>query len=110
MRLITIPKPIVVKTTKSIKEVEQNEVHFKGWTQNLIDYYSEGVKTLKQVRQVQKIVEAIEKAEETLKLEDADWELLEGAVKAYPTKMAPGVVRQHFPFVDAILNAQVIEA
>lgn len=108
MKLIEIPAPVNVNLRRKEND-EPVPVKFPEWATNVIDFYSDGVKTLKQVRQVQKIVEALEKATEAVTLEDADYDLLKAAVEAYPTKMPPVIVRQHLAFVDAIEKAQEVK-
>lgn len=108
MKKIKVPDPIMIKTRKNLKEENVGESKFSVWAENIIDYYSEGVKTLKQVRQVQKIVDALRSANGSFNLEDAEWDLLKASVEAYPTKMLPIVVRQHLPFIEAILEAEDI--
>ena len=107
MKTITVPAPILVnlKRREGDEAVEQK---FPDWATNIIDFYAEA-KTLKQVRQVQKIVDALASANGFVTLEDADYELLKAAVEQYPTKLPPVIVRQHLGFVDAIENAEDVK-
>lgn len=109
MKIIEVPGPIMVKTRRSPKDEDANELKFKDWAENVIDYYSEGVKTLKQVRQVQKIIDALGSANGTVSLEDAEYDLLKAAMEAYPTKLPPVIVRQQLPFIDAVEKAQDVK-
>lgn len=107
MKIIEVPAAIKVKlrTQDGDKETDGK---FAEWATNVLDFYSE-VKTVKQVRQVQKIADALEVANGTVSLEDADYDLLKAAVEAYPTKLPPFIVRQHLSFVDAIEKAQEVK-
>ena len=108
MKIIEIPKPVTV----TLKAKDGSDVHTEGvfcdWAVNIIDFYTE-VKTLKQVRQVQVIVEALESANGSVSLENADYDLLKAAVENYPTKFPPTVIRQHLSFIDAIEKAQDVK-
>lgn len=112
MKIIDVPPPLSIKTKRFQAEKlieEATEVHFLTWAENIIDFYSEGVKTLDQVRQVKVIVEAIAAANGSLTLELADYKLLEAAIRTYPAKVAPITARQYLPFIDAILGAQDVK-
>lgn len=108
MKVIEIPKPLTLKLKTQTGEITQ-ESKFPEWASNMVDFYGEGVKTIKQVRQVQKIVDALDASNGTVSLEDADYDLLKAALEAYPGKISPHVLRQHLPFIDAIEAAQDVK-
>ena len=108
MKIISIPAPLKIKVMERTGTLNQVETKFVEWATNIIDFYAEA-KTLKQVRQVQKIVEALESSNGTVSIEDAEYELLKAAVEQYPTKLPPAIVRQHLSFVDAIEKADDVK-
>jgi hypothetical protein len=108
MKIIEIPADVAIKLKRQNGEDFTEPAKFSTWAENIIDFYSEA-KTLKQVRQVQKIVDALKSANGTMQLEDADYELLKAAIDAYPSKLPPFIVRQHLPFIDAVEKAQEVK-
>jgi hypothetical protein len=106
MKTIQIPSDLLVVSMKSAEEKQSKAISFKDWCENVIDHYAEGVKTLKQVRQVQKVIDALRTADDALKIEDAEYDLLKASIEAYPSKMPPIVVRQYLPYIDAIEGAK----
>jgi len=109
MKIIEIPMDLAIKFKEpSTGEDISKPAKFSDWAENIVDFYGEA-KTLKQVRQVQKIVDALHGANGTMQLEDAEYDLLKAAVENYPTKMPPFIVRQHMAFIDAIEKAQDVK-
>jgi len=104
MKVIEVPADITINLMDERGTKTSKPAKFKEWAENVIDFYSE-VKTMKQVRQVQKIVDAIGAGNGKVEMEDADYDLLKAAVDASAGKLPPFIVRQQLPFVDAVDKA-----
>jgi hypothetical protein len=109
MKIIEVPQPLKLTLQDRAGNDLEEEVTFTTFLSNAIDFYSEGVKTIKQLHQVQSIVDAVEKATDTITLEDAEYELLKSAIDVYPSKLMPKVGRQYLPFFDAFDKIQSVK-
>lgn len=113
MKIVDVPKPITVKFPL-IKDgsAEPREITFKEFCLMHMDNYG-SIKSPSQVRQASKVFDAVEAAkkgadgQETIALEDAEYELLKSAVGE--VKFVPGVSRQLVPYFDAIDKAQDVK-
>jgi len=103
VKVIDIPATIKTKPAGAAPEME---ISFKDWLVKHLDVYQE-IKTVSQIRQASKIVDAIEAANGTLALEDADFAVLKGAVEK--PFYVPGINRQLLPYYDAMDKAQDIK-
>jgi hypothetical protein len=108
MKIIDIPADIQIRLKTQTGEDKLEPRKFVVWAEEIVDFYGE-VKTLKQVRQVQKITDALKSANGTMQLEDADYDLFKAAVEAYPTKLPAFITKQHLPFIDALERAQEVK-
>lgn len=99
MKIIDIPADVTVEFSPEQKKA----ITFKEYLITHLDSYVE-IKTVSQVRQAAKIVDTIEKADKTISLEDADFEVLKGAT----SKMVfiPRVSRQLLTYLDALDKVQ----
>lgn len=107
MRIVTVPAPIKVALA-SRKDLDPTDISLKDFLTTHLDGYS-AVKTPSQVRQVCKIMDAVEKGNGTMAFEDADFEVVKGAVQE-GGKYVPGVARQLIAFYDALDNAETLKA
>lgn len=105
MKIVTIPNDIALVTRKGESLPAKPSLSFKEFVVECVDQYApEGGRiTPKMARQSSKIVAAVDAANGTMPLEDADWELLKSAVEKNP--YAPIVARQIIPFFDAVEKA-----
>lgn len=104
MKIVDVPAPIAVKIGVKGEVVE--DVDFKKFLVFHLDHHAE-IKSLDQLRQVNKIVAAVEGGNGTIKLEDADYTLLKAALQN--PKYHTAVGRQLLPFYDAFDKAQEVK-
>ena len=97
MKIITVPPDVKVKLGD-----EEREFPFKAALVLHLDSYVE-IKTISQVRDAKKILDAIEAGNGTISLEDKQYEVLAAACKskAYHTMIS----RQLLSYYDAIEKA-----
>ena len=103
MRVIEVPAPITVKSPDGSNS---EAVSFKKFALLQLDLYAD-IKTVTQARQAQKVVDAIERGNGTISLEDAEYDLLKSALDK--VNGIPGVYRQCLAFVDAVDKAQELK-
>lgn len=101
MKIITVPVDVVVKLGE-----ESKEFPFKKALILHLDCYGE-LKTISQIREAAKVIDAIEAGNGTITLEDTQYDLLSAACKK--TVYHPLVVRQLFAYYDAVENAEEIK-
>lgn len=101
MKIVTVPE-----TPKALKDVQGDPPDFKKWLVFHLDSY-EAVRTPTQIRQAAKIVGLIEEANGTIAFEDADLEVVKGALQKTP--YAPRVSRQLLGYYDAIDKAEEVK-
>ena len=109
MKTIQIPKDITLKVVTRDGQDATEEMSFKKFVTLHVDAYSgEWAKTLTQLRQIQAIVDIIEKGSGTIVFERADdFEIYEAALKAIRYKGSIG--RQLLPFYEAALKAEEVK-
>ena len=100
MRIITIP------ATVELKDVKGDPLPFKKWLIFNLDTY-EAVRTPSMVRQAAKIVGIIEDAKETISLEDAQYDTVNGSLQK--SNYAPIISRQLLSYYDAVEKAEEIK-
>jgi hypothetical protein len=105
MKVIEVPAAVTVKPVGDGKG-ESKEIPFKEFVGVHIDTYAQA-KTAKQFRQLAKIHDALEAANGTVTLEDADYELMKAALEE--GKYFPGISRQLITYYDAIDKAQDVK-
>jgi len=101
MRLITCPADVVVKLDDGEKEFP-----FKKTLVAHLDNYGE-LKTVSQIREAQKVIDAIEAGNGTIALEDTQYDLLAAACKR--VIYIPRVTRQLIAYYDAIDKAEEVK-
>lgn len=106
MKIIDVPADVIPKLPGSGGK-DGEAVSFKSWLTQHIDFYG-GIKTPSQVRQAGKIIAAVEGGNGTIKLEDADFEILKASLQE--SKYIPGIARQLTAFYDAIDKVQDVKA
>ena len=99
MKIITVPASVNV----TIEGIEPKEFPFKKALITHLDSYGE-LKTISQIRDAQKVIDAIEAGNGTITLEDKQYELLAAACKAKVYHSA--ITRQLISFYDAVEKAQ----
>lgn len=108
MKIITIPKPQMVKSMLSNGERTESEMEFKDFVQDMIDLYGDSQKTPKQARQSAKIAVKLEECDKELRLQDEEFLIVKGAMDA-PTPTRAGLKRQLIPFFDALEEENIQE-
>lgn len=106
MKILDVPPEVTPKPIGNSAQ-EQKPITFKEWLTIHLDTYG-GIKTPSQVRQAGKIIAAIEEGNGTIKLEDAEFELLKGSLQE--GKYLAGIARQLVTFYDAVDKAQDVKA
>lgn len=106
MKIIDVPADVTPKLPGGGGK-EGEAISFKSWLTQHMDFYSV-IKTPSQVRQAGKIIGAIEAGNGTIKLEDADFEVLKASLNE--GKYIPGIARQLTAFYDAIDKTQDVKA
>lgn len=98
-----VPAPIKVKLGK-LKDGSDftEEITFKKFLTDVVDSYTESAKLPKQIRQREKVIRVIEASNGHLQFEDADFELVKGAVEAGGVPYQPVISRQLVPYLDAL--------
>src|SRR5689334_23139506 len=102
MRIVTIPPPV---NAKPVGNGPSEEISFKKFVMVHLDSYS-AIKTWVQIRQAGKIADKLEQGTESVALEDAEYDILKGALGEI--KYLPGVARQLIAFYDAFEGAQEV--
>lgn len=103
MKIVKVPENVKVK----IGEESTDIFTFKKVLTDHIDSYGE-TKTVTQLRQASKIIDKIEAANDSLSLEDADYEILKAACSKIVYK--PLVARQMLSYYDAVEKAESVSA
>lgn len=98
MKVITSPVAITINLGDRAVTHE-----FKKFLVEAIDLHQPAGRTIKMIRQAAKIVDVIEGSNGTIKLEDADYELLKSALDSVAWN--PAVARRLLPFFDAVEGA-----
>ena len=98
MKIITVPADVMATVGDEIS----NKFTFKRVLTDHIDNYGE-TKTVSQLRQAQKIIDKLEAASDTLRLEDAEYEILKAACSKLVYR--PVLARQFFKYLDAVEGA-----
>lgn len=101
MKIVKVPPDVTVKLGEAEKTFTAKEV----FTHQL-DTYTD-VKTLSMVRQAQKVIDAIERGNGTISLEDAEYDLLKGACREI--RYIPKVSRHLLPFYEALESAEEVK-
>jgi len=101
MKIITCPPDVMVKFDDGEKEFP-----FKKALILHLDNYGE-LKTVSQIREAQKVIDAIEAGNGTIALEDSQYDLLAAACKR--VIYHPRVTRQLFSYYDAIEKAESVK-
>lgn len=101
MKEIPVPAAVEVK----FGEGATKSVTFSEFLIDMTDGYGE-TKTPKQVRQMMKLQEKIEKANGAVCLEDAEFELLKAAIE-WPRQLNMKVVKQLISFYAALETAGI---
>ena len=109
MRLITVQEPIKVSVLLEDGRRVPIKQDFKQWLVDMIDGSADKL-TLRQVRQLNKIIGTIENANGSISLEDSEYEIVKGILGPEGiAKWFAGPSRQLIPFIDAVLNAQEVK-
>ena len=101
MKIITVPADVKVKLGE-----EEREFPFKAALILHIDNYVE-IKTISQSRDAGKIIDAIEKSNGTISLEDAQYALLSAACKNRVYHQT--ITRQILAYYDAVEGASEVQ-
>jgi hypothetical protein len=101
VKIITVPQEITVKLG-----TEEKGFPFKTTLISHLDSYGE-LKTVSQVRDAAKIIDAIEAGNGTIALEDAQFDILAAACKK--AVYHPAITRQLLSYYDAMDTAQDVK-
>lgn len=101
MKVIEVPGTVEPKAFDA--KGTPKTVSFKEFLNLHLDTYG-GAKTPKQIRQLAKVFDIIEKSDGHIELEDADYDLVKAACE--DVKYVAGFARQLIPYYDAIDKAQ----
>jgi hypothetical protein len=102
MKIITVPKEVTV----TLEGMEPKEFPFKKALILHLDNYGD-LKTISQIRDAQKVIDAIEAGNGTISLEDKQYELLAAACKG--RVYHPTVTRQLLSYYSAVEAAEDVE-
>jgi hypothetical protein len=102
VKIITVPEKAVIKDEKGAP-VEGLDLPFKKVLIQHLDAYGD-VKTISQIREAQKVIDAIEAGNGTISLEDKQYELLAAACKNKVYQTA--VTRQLLAYYDCVERAE----
>ena len=100
MKIITVPEKAVIKDEKGAPV--ELDIPFKTFLIAHIDSYGE-TKTVSQLRQAQKVIDAVESGNGTIALEDEQYKLLKAACEKIVYR--PVVSRQLIAYYDAVEKA-----
>lgn len=101
MKIITVPEKAVIKDEKG-SPVPDLDIPFKSFLVAHIDNYGD-TKTVSQLRQASKLIDAIEKGNGTISLEEEQYKLLKAACEKIVYR--PVVSRQLMEYYDAVEKA-----
>jgi hypothetical protein len=107
MKIITVPEQIVMKDEKGAPiPTETLDITFRSFLVKHIDVYGE-VKTTSQLRQAQKVIDAIEAGGGTISLEDEQYKILKAACEKNAYNSFLG--RQLLKYYDAVEAAEEVK-
>lgn len=107
-RVMEIPEPITLLTDGVGGAGQSQEVIFQKFLTVSIDTYVDKDKTLKQLRQQDKVIRIIEEANGTLALEDADYDLTLSSVEQRLIKLPTVLGRQCLPYLAVLEGAEEV--
>ena len=109
MRIITAPEAVQVSVLMEDGRRVPIKQEFKQWLTDMIDGSGEKL-TLRQVRQLNRIIGTIEVSNGTISLEEAEYEIVKGFLGGDGVpKWFGGPTRQLLKFIDAVLNAEEVK-
>lgn len=111
MKRIQIPEDLTVKL--QTKEGGTSvTIKFKEFIVNALDGYQPNGKSVKQIRQMMKIIDKVEKADGTILLDVADYDIIKASLhlEGDGGSWMPNVARQVISFFDAVEQAEEVTA
>lgn len=109
-KVIDIPVAVELETNVfngAVLNRQKMPMTFLEWSTICVDNYAEMAKGAKAARQAARIVDALENANGTCHLEEAEFEILKAAVEKQEWKA--GLNRKMIPFYEAIEKAQDVK-